>query len=184
MILKPGTLLAIGFDADQISDQLAYSFFSTDGPQPRHSTGLFGGEIYFDKNSVFRLQVVGSGKIGRLHDFKVVDCTLITKPMIIKADSNHTRYAAPSPFHKCAGASHALPLDFEPAQSGDHDPATVLITKDWKHELNVRDVYGRWELSLIMTVEIVRRAGAAPELRVFSFDPESQVGAGGGQDGD
>ena len=181
-MIRPGTLLVIGFDADQISDQLAYTFASTDGPPARHPTGLFGGEIHFDKDSVFRLSVLGSGKTGRLHDFKVLDCTLITKPMIIAASAHGTKYAAPSPFHKVTGACCKLPLDFAPAEPGEHDPQTVLVKKDWTHELRVGDIDGRWDLSLILTVEIIRHPGARPEPRVFSFDPESQVGAGGGQD--
>lgn len=183
MTLHSAVQLVVGFDADQISDQLAFQFLSSDGNPAEHPTGLFNGEVHFDRDSTFHLRVIGSGKAGRLHKFKVVDCCLLTQPLIVEAGSNYTRYAPPSPFLECKGASYCLPLDFSILSSATMaDPARVIINQEWRHTLHVSDVRGRWNMSLLITVEILRSPDAMPELRVFSFDPESQVGAGGGQD--
>jgi len=55
-------------------------------------------------------------------------------------------------------------------------PDLRRIRQEWKHNLDVGHANGRWELSFVMTVRITRGEGEQPELRVFSFDPESSVG--------
>jgi hypothetical protein len=62
-----------------------------------------------------------------------------------------------------------LPLD--PAL-----PDLTRISQEWKHNLDVGQLKGRWELSFVLTVRIVRGEQDLPELRVFSFDPEASVG--------
>ena len=59
----------------------------------------------------------------------------------------------------------------EPEQAPLH-----RIRQEWKHNLDVGYTAGRWELSFVMTVRIMRGEDTQPELRVFSFDPESSVG--------
>ncbi|MFS2138029.1 hypothetical protein [Duganella sp. Dugasp56] len=185
--MKPSknVMLTVGFDADQISDQLVYRYTSTDGAQPVHPTGLFEAEIYFGVGEVFHLTVIGSGRTDSFTSFQIVDCCLITIPKVAYARTETgrppvTRYAAPSPFLQAPGATQHLAMDYS-SEVEDQDQLR-LITQHWKHTLNVGDAYGRWKMSLVLTVRIFRGAELMPDIRVFSFDPEGEVGSGRGND--
>lgn len=173
--------LTVGFDADQTSDQLAFGFESSDGGDPNHPTGLFAGEIHFREGEIFHLAVTGSGRPATFRSFQIVDCCLITRPMIVNAGENRTtRYAVPSPFTQAIGASHALELDF--TSSMTHTPELRLVTQHWKRTLDVGNTPGRWDMSLLLTVRIFRGEDRPDDIRVFSFDPETEVGSGRGKD--
>ncbi len=181
MSVLKDVVLSVGFDADQISDQLAFKFTSPDGQEPVHPTGLFEGEIYFCEGEVFHLRVIASGRKATFSSFQIVDCCLITRPKVVSAGAERTtRYAPPSPFTQQIGACQALVLDFtsEAAERGDRR----FVTQDWKHTLDVGNALGRWELSLVMTVRIFRGVDMQEDIRVFSFDPETEVGSGRGKD--
>lgn len=176
--------LTIGFDADQISDQLAYEFTSADGSHPVHPTGLFKGEIYFEEGEIFHLQVRGGGKPDSFTAFDVIDCAIITKPQIISAGPKQpTVYAVPSPFANVSGACYPLAIDFETTATVttvNDNGGYHLIDQAWQHTLDICHTQGRWEISLVLTVRITRGPGEESEVRVFSFDPEGQVGPPGG----
>ncbi|CDG85785.1 hypothetical protein [Janthinobacterium agaricidamnosum] len=175
--------LIVGFDADQVSDQLAYQFISADGGQPVHPTGLFKGEIFFNEGEIFHLQVRGGGKRSTFTSFQVIDCAIVTLPKIVSAgEQRPTRYAAPSPFLQATGACYPLALDFASDTVLDELRGYRLIKQDWKHTLDVSNTPGRWEISVVITVRIFRNVDQQPEIRVFSFDPEGQVGPGRGSD--
>lgn len=183
MSLSKDVTLTIGFDADQISDQLAFKFTSPDGQQPVHPTGLFEGEIYFCEGEIFHLQVIGSGRKDSFSAFQIVDLCLITRPMLVAIELGKTvRYASPSPFTQQIGASYAVPLDF--TSDAIEILEKRLVTQDWKRTLNVGNAQGRWDMSLVMTVRIFRGPLLPDEIRVFSFDPETEVGSGRGSDSD
>jgi hypothetical protein len=175
--------LTIGFDADQISDQLM-SYYH---PRLRHPTGLFEGEVYFREGDTFGLRVVGTGKPAHFQGFYVIDCCLTTRPKIVYAvpatelEAPKVRYAQPSPFVEPGGASYALPLEFVPPTADLPDSAEQMFILDWFRTLTVGKHQGRWEISLLLTVRI-DRGGDKFEQRVFSFDPESEVGSGRGND--
>ena len=174
--------LTVGFDADQIGDRLASSFASSDGPDPNHRTGLFTGEIRLCEGERFHLTVLGSGRPDTYRSFQIVDCCLITRPMIVSAgEGRTTRYAPPSPFTQAIGASYALPLDFTSSMT-EKGPDLRLVTQQWKRTLDVGNTPGRWHLSLLLTVRIFRGEDRPDEIRVFSFDPETEVGSGRGKD--
>lgn len=175
--------LTIGFDADQVSDQLAYEFISADGSHPVHPTGLFKGEIYFEEGEIFHLQVRGGGKPDSFTSFDVIDCAIITKPQIISAGPKQPAvYALPSPFANVSGACYPVALNFEvktTVTTTDANGGYRLIDQAWLHTLDICHTQGRWEISLVLTVRIVRGPGEESEIRVFSFDPEGQVGPTG-----
>lgn len=174
---KPWMKLSIHFDADQISNQLDYTFTSCDGsahPQEGPNTGGVqfqpGQHVYLDINCC---------GTGGFTEFEIVDCNLITIPQIIQiAPELPTLYSPPSPFLQCMGATYAIPLEFK-AHVLPPDPAQPdlrRIRQEWQQSLDVAQNKGRWELIFVMTVRIIRGDQELPELRVFSFDPEASVG--------
>jgi hypothetical protein len=73
-----------------------------------------------------------------------------------------------------------LPCDFECSVTTVTDSERI-ITQEWTHTLEVGECLGRWDLSFILTVQIIRMDAdedAPKEVRVLSFDPESEVGTG------
>jgi hypothetical protein len=173
--------LTVGFDVDQISDQLAFQFTSSDGGEPVHPTGLFSGEIHFTTDEILHFDVIGTGKLARFTSYEILDCCLITRPLVIAGDAKRTIYAAPSPFKEPAGASYPI-AGFEVLkQENTPDGLRRKQTMGWTKMLTVANPDGRWEMSVYLTVRI-HRPGLSPRVRVFMFDPESQVGAGGGAD--
>lgn len=172
-------VLTVAFDVDQYSDQLVHTFTSPDGATPVHPTGLYQGEIYLCEGEVVHLKVLGGGKQDRFSAFQIIDCCLITVPKPGYIDPGKGfRYATPSPFLQPRGATYPLQLDFSSEIEDDPEKKYRLITQHWKPTLNVGNALGRWEISLVITVQISRGASLAPDIRVFSFDPEGQVGSG------
>src|SRR5471032_687794 len=111
--------------------------------------------------------------------FQIVDCCIITVPQLTQIGPKvPTIYSPPSPFLQSVGATYHLPLDFEIQKllGEPADPPMRHIRQEWKHNLDVGYAAGRWELSFVITVRIMRGEDVQPELRVFSFDPESSVG--------
>lgn len=176
---KPWMKLSIHFDADQITNQLDYAFTSCDGSaDPRH--GPYMGGVHFQQGQHVYLEVNCCGtKASGFTSFQIVDCCLISVPQLTQIGPDvPTRYSLPSPFLQAAGAAYQLPLDFE-SHVLPPDPALPdlrRIRQEWKHNLDVGQSKGRWELSFVLTVRIIRGEQDLPELRVFSFDPEASVG--------
>ena len=180
--VSPWMKLSVHFDVDQITNQLDYSFTSCDGTaDPRH--GPYMGGVHFQQGQHVYLDVTccGSEKSG-FTSFQIVDCCIISVPQLTQTGPKvPTVYSPPSPFLQAVGATYSLPLDFEAkillGEQGDPaQPPLRRILQEWKHNLDVGYATGRWELSFVMTVRIMRGEGVQPELRVFSFDPESSVG--------
>ena len=180
--VSPWMKLSVHFDVDQITNQLDYSFTSCDGTaDPRH--GPYMGGVHFQQGQHVYLDVTccGSEKSG-FTSFQIVDCCIISVPQLTQIGPKvPTVYSPPSPFLQAVGATYSLPLDFEAkillGEQGDPaQPPLRRILQEWKHNLDVGYATGRWELSFVMTVRIMRGEGVQPELRVFSFDPESSVG--------
>ena len=173
--------LEASFDIDQTSDQLAWHFVRYDGEgNPIH--GKEAGVINFTVNEKFYIDIT-AGSDNPIAGVKIVDCVLISKPfMYICGPDVATEYAPPSPFAPkllgaIVGASIALP-------AAEFEEVTVPPVRKyhrakyhWNNHLTVGGFQGRWELSFVLTVQIARPNGRQ-ELRVFSFDPESDVSNG------
>ncbi|MBW3508040.1 MULTISPECIES: hypothetical protein [Janthinobacterium] len=188
MPVSPWMKLSVHFDVDQITNQLDYNFTSCDGTaDPRH--GPYMGGIHFQQGQHVYLDVncCGSKESG-FTSFQIVDCSIITIPQLTQIGPKvPTVYSPPSPFLQAVGATYSFPLDFEAQVLLDEAENKVLpplrrIRQEWKHNLDVGYATGRWELSFVITVRIMRGEGVQPELRVFSFDPESSVGGSSGWD--
>lgn len=186
--VSPWMKLSVHFDVDQITNQLDYSFTSCDGTaDPRH--GPYMGGVHFQQGQHVYLDVTCCGsKESGFTSFQIIDCCIISVPQLTQIGPKvPTVYSPPSPFLQAVGATYNLPLDFEAqvllGEPGDPAlPVLRRIRQEWKHNLDVGYATGRWELSFVITVRIMRGEGVQPELRVFSFDPESSVGSGLGLD--
>lgn len=177
---KEHVTLTLGFDVDRVADTLSYLYVG-DGKTPTNPlTGMFSGEIYFCRGGKLKVLILGGGAIAGYEDFLVVDCCFVSKPKMIAGPDGTLRYAAPSPFMRPEGATHRLQNDFS-SRTDDVDKYRI-VTKTWQNELEIGYVDGRWEMSVILTVKIWRGGGREPDLRVFSFDPEGQVGPGTSRD--
>lgn len=183
---KPGrALLEVTFDADQDSTELVpvmhrYPPITPQDDDP--SRGKYADSLYFVAGDEFALRVVGGGartaKSGFVA-FQIVDCAIITRPKVARRDIDvRTLYSPPSIFTQATGASYQLALDFAPTLS-KNEKDYLQITQDWKPTLNVGFSPGMWELSFTMTVRIARGLGEIDEIRVFTFDPEAEVGGPG-----
>ena len=172
-------VLGIRFDVAQASDQLTWSLVPGNGnPLAEYGTG--GGAVQLFQGEAVALEVVGSGAIdghdGHFTSFQVIECCLITRPKVVVAGPDReTRYAPPSPFLQSIGASFFFENDFSSGVRDEGNRRT--ITQVWKRWLNIAHTNGSWEMSLNLTVRILRGTHAT-EVRVFRFDPEVQVGNG------
>lgn len=176
----PWMKLTVRFDVDQISNQLDYTFTSSDDTaDPTH--GRYMGGVYFHQGQHVYLEVIGTGgPASNFSSFQITDCAIISLPLLTQlgAPPTPTLYSPPSPFLESVGAVYPFPLEFTSSvllQDGVPVPMRT-IRQDWKRSLNVGHTGGRWELSFVITVMILRGEFQAPEMRVFSFDPEGSVG--------
>jgi hypothetical protein len=175
--------ISVRFDIDQISSHLDYSFKSSD-ESADPTEGRYTGGVFFRQGQHVYVDVTGSGsKASEFSSFQVIDCCIITKPKVTQAGAGiATRYSPPSPFLQSVGAAYPMALDYSSVVSNDAHGQYRHIRQDWKRSLNVAHTGGHWEISLVLTVRILRGDTAAPELRVFSFDPEGSVGGGSAWD--
>jgi len=176
---KPWMKLSVHFDADQTTNQLDYAFTSCDGSaDPRHGEYMGGVHFHQGQHVYVEVNCCGSKKSG-FTSFQIVDCCLISVPQLTQIGPDvPTRYSPPSPFLQAIGATYPLQLDFvsELLPQDPNLPDLRRIRQEWKHTLDVGHTKGRWELSFVLTVRILRGEQGVPELRVFSFDPETSVG--------
>lgn len=181
-------LLRAKFDIDQVGYNMEWHFSRTD----QHGNPIVGkdaGSVYFTVGETFFIHVSSSGKARKdgsdpLGSFKILDCVVISTPQLSDyGPGRPTRFSPPSPFVSTEGdipKYATIPLD--PAKfvswiGGKPVPGYYEQTQAWSEHLTVGQIPGRWELSFIVTVEIVAPDGSSTR-RVFGFDPEGSVGTG------
>ncbi len=173
-------LLEANFDINQIGETLEWSFNRKDG-DGNPVKGRYAGSIYFTMGEEVHIRVRAGG-YEKFESFKVLDCTLITRPQIVSvAPGSLATYARPSPFKDTIGACVEVdPAEFGPSRGAESEQDGVryhTIAQKWKKHLTVAESTGRWEIAFVLTVEITRLSGEQQQ-RVFVFDPEGEVGAG------
>ena len=175
-------LLEANFDIEQVGGTLEWHFSRKDG-HGNPITGKYAGGIYYTVGEEMRVRV-RAGSWHGLKSFKILDCTLITIPQIIEiGPAIRAKFATPSPFVKNAfidvkGASFNLPgQEFKPSEVVFPIPEYSELALQWGHHMTVGDGVGRWELSMVITVQVEMEDGTL-HTRVFSFDPETSVGTG------
>ena len=172
-------LLEANFDTSQVGETLEWSFTRTDHND--HSiTGQYAGGIYYTINEEVKIRIT-AGSWKPIKFFKVLDCTLITRPALIEIGHNKPfKYAPPSPFVenadiKVPGATVSLPGNqFKPCDIKPLETEYQRVALEWDKHLTVGTVPGRWEFSFVVTVEV--EVDGTKVRRVFCFDPEGEVG--------
>jgi hypothetical protein len=175
--------LMVSFDICQESERLDWSILDSEHQPVQKSIGLETGQFVLDVNDTVRLNVVANSYLEQLTSVHIIDCHLIHRPVMFSSRGNPAhlagKYPYPSPFFNPAtmvngqGATSSFgqgQATGTPSQmSWDSDVALTILNR------------GRWQMSFIMTVAIETARGL--EYRVFSFDPETQVGNGSVPDG-
>lgn len=163
----------VSFDIGQISSDLLWHAFDDHSKRNLCSRfGRYASAVHLCEGDGVKINVTAYGRIEDKFTIDVKDAVLCTIPIT----GSVTKFFAPSPFSRNRAT---ITLD-------DWDAAGSLVVGD-KHSrvvqststsLEVLHKEGRWKLSLIITVLITRADAKKPEIRVFSFDPEAEIGSG------
>jgi hypothetical protein len=168
-------VIKVSFDTDQISSYLIWNVSEVQGTRNPYSTyGRHAGAIHFSKGEPIFIQVTAFGVPEVFDSMNVLDAMIYTVP-----HTDGDRHSAPSPFSPVRATTPVG--EWEPAEVSRIDRKRKLMTQTSLTPLMVVEEDGRWAFSLILTMEIVRRmpdGGKRGEIRVFTFDPEIQVGSG------
>lgn len=189
MKLLPLMTLSASFDVNQASDRMDWEFLDI-GVEPRRLSKSSGkswnSDIFFTAGQSFCIALTATDEHStNFESFQIIDCCLISRPRILRCGRKElTLYAPPSPFVSVAGSPLGalypiLGSAFIPIMStSSKDDGANWQTMLWDGSLKVGDINAHWELSLYVTVSIQRAWQDRPQLRVFYFDPESEVGNG------
>ncbi len=179
--------LKLSFDADQNGSELHHVLVRSNGttPDPEPTEGPHADSLYFAPGEQMSVQVTCTGaRENGFDSFQIVDSVFITRPQVVQRGRGlPTKYSAPSPFLQAVGACYPMALDFYAiAEGGGIEPPhnkERKVTQYWKRTLDIGLTPGLWDLSFAITVRITRGVGSVDEVRVFSFDPETEVGGSG-----
>ncbi|WP_312487388.1 hypothetical protein [Massilia timonae] len=185
---QPLMTLTARFDVNQIDDGVNWVFADLDSAiEALHSPieAQWNRDIQFSAGQEFKIAITASDKDKTgFESLEVVDCCLITRPHILSCGPNQrTRYAPPSLFASSSSQQLGALYRIEPSAFTVHssgiDPAKgKRITLLWDGNLTVGPYNGLWELSFYLTVRIKRSGDETEQLRVFYFDPETEIGNG------
>jgi len=185
---QPLMTLAARFDVNQVDDGINWVFTDIDSvASVDRASGdpQWNRDIDFSAGQEFRLALSASDqeKTG-FESLEVVDCCVITRPRILQCGPKlQTAYAPPSLFVDASGAQLGALFSINPSEFSVHstgiDPAKGRrVTLLWDGHLTVGKYNGFWEFSFYVTVRIKRAGDEQAQLRVFCFDPETEVGNG------
>lgn len=184
---QPLMTLTARFDVNQVDDGIDWLFADIDSNSNNDRTPdnpHWNRDIDFSAGQNFRVSISASDKEKTgFESLEVVDCCIITLPRILCCGPNtRTYYGPPSLFIDAEGKELGALYRFDPSAFSVHstgaDPAKGhQVTLLWNDHLTVGKYNGSWELSFYVTVRI-KRADGTEQLRVFCFDPETEVGNG------
>lgn len=168
-------IIRVSFDIEQISSDLVWRAAEVKNNRDLlASVGRFAGAVHLRKDDALTVQVTAYGGEDALVTINVIDAMLYTVP-----HTSGGTFSAPSPF---SAVRATTPVgQWSPAEIHHcHERKLKLAVQTSLTPLQVVATDGRWKLSLIITVVIERRVGdqKISEVRVFSFDPEAEVGSG------
>lgn len=185
---QPMMALTARFDVNQVDDGIDWTFtdIETVGTADRiPGDPQWNRDIDFSAGQKFRIALSAGDKDKTdFESIEVVDCCVITRPRILSCGPGvRTRYAPPSLFVGADGRQLGALYQIDPSAFSVHstgvDPEKGRkITLLWDGHLTVGPYNGSWELSFYVTVNIKRAREHAAQLRVFYFDPESEISNG------
>lgn len=185
---QPMMALTAKFNVNQIDDGINWIFTDLESAGiPDHilEDPHWNRDINFSVDQEFRIAITASDEDHTdFESFELIDCCLITRPQILSCGpGERTYYAPPSLFvnasGKQLGALYQIdPSTFSVLSTGTDVKKGKRITLLWDGHLTVGPYNGVWELSFYITVRIKRTGQETEQLRVFYFDPESEVGNG------
>ncbi|MBB3823468.1 hypothetical protein FHT03_003519 [Xanthomonas arboricola] len=166
--------IRVSFDIEQISSDLLWNVINaTDRKNLCSPFGRYASAIYLCNGDEITIEVTAYGKADDLVTINVVDAVLCSIP-----HTNATKFSAPSPFSKVRAT---VPVEqWSLAEPLNTKGKRAFVVQRSITPLEVVQKDGRWKISLIITVLIERKTkdGTRSEIRVFSFDPEAEVGSG------
>lgn len=164
----PFAYIDVSFDIDQVSSDLIWNIDNARNGNRLKQIGRFAGSVRLDFDDTVKITVTAFARPGDLHGMTVLDAVLCTIPY-------HTHCYLPSPFSEYSATASIG--QWEPAV-GERGDTYESLSHTSLTPLRVVQKQGRWQLSLVITVLIERNPGATQEVRVFSFDPETEIGTG------
>lgn len=185
---QPLMALTARFDVNQIDDGVDWVFTdieSTGDIDRSPEDPQWNRDINFSAGQEFRIAIASSDvdKTG-VESIEIIDCCIITRPRILCCGKGvRTYYGPPSLFIDSNGKELGALCRIDPNAFSVHstgmDPKKGRkITLLWDSHLTVGPYNGFWEMSFYVTVRIKRIDEEREQLRVFYFDPETEVGNG------
>lgn len=166
-------ILNVQFDVGQESQQLNWYFSDAHGKINPNAGGPKTGLLSFQPGDTLTLAISAESSAGQLESVGVIDCNLITLPMLATWNKpNPGTYPMPSPFFQ-VGSGPGSTVSFMPVSASSATSKRQTFTGQ---TLTLNNL-GRWKLTFMLTVAITEITGAI-NYRVFTFDPECEVGNG------
>ncbi|RJU10274.1 hypothetical protein XcmpCFBP7700_02840 [Xanthomonas campestris] len=165
----------VSFDIGQVSSDLLWH--ALDDQSKRNLCSRFGryaSAVHLREGDGVNINVTAYGRVEDKFTIQVKDAVLCTIPITTSVN----KFFAPSPFSK-ERATIAV-QNWERTRPVVVDGKHSRVVQSTLTPLAVIHKEGRWKLSLIITVSIERTVGKekTEEIRVFSFDPEAEIGSG------
>lgn len=166
------TVLRVSFDMEQRGAHLFWRAADGDGERDVFAaTGRYAGAVHLREGDAVSVEVTGYGT-DRLISTNLLDAVLFAMPLHGTGER-----LPPSPFSHTRATA---PID-------RWLPGEIRLHRDGKLKASVQrsltplqvvQQSGRWMLSLVLTVMIESATddGRLNEIRVFSFNPETEVG--------
>lgn len=167
-------ILHVSFDVDQIGSRMLWNvdagardFLLRWGPH--------AGSLHFpDPPYSLWVQAKAYANPQTFVSVEVVDATLISVPRIYQPST-----PVASPFELHSGCTRVPSMRVTETIGIEPISGRSLTRLQSTKPLTVATSSGGWMLSMVLTVTIRRNSPARPqETRVFTFDPEAEVGNG------
>ena len=176
---KPGNHITLeaSFDIEQLASNLDWNFVCDDGTV-NPSRGKYANSISFKAGQTLSVQVKAASR-SHIEVFEIIDCCMVTVSQLTQLNEGQGKFPPPSPWQLpdgtlVPGASFAIPPgDFKEVPVDRPIVGYEQRERRWDGNLVVASTGGRWELSFVITVNVVNADG--PQKRVFVFDPECET---------
>lgn len=167
-------ILRVTYDTDQLGNALLWRVDTSSGRNLLAVQGRYAGALHFEPKDEVYVEVTGSGRIATFASSRILAAHLITRP-----HAGNGRFSPPSPFSDETAVVELADWS-KPELMDDPPTESRYCLQRTTRPLPVIQASGSWELSFVLTVALVfdDNGRKRKQIRVFSFDPESEVGDG------